>query len=252
MDDEKTLDDSVNNDELNEEETSENQTGDETENSEENANSEADKSEEKAGEEEEIPDYRPKKPEEKQTEKPKDVPFNTFLSEKKRRQAAERKLKELETGKAKKDNEASGEEDDDYDDLDDRIERKAKELISPLLSKQQETENARNFEKDFERNIVSKYPELKEKKDQFQEIAFNPSLVDKYPTLESIRQAFWPDVKPVDTKKTRTEAGSEGTSRGTETVDFAKVDSNPELYHKVMADPVLKGKYFAYLDSQGL
>lgn len=243
MEDEKTIDTSVNDVELNEEETSDEKTGD-TDDTVENDNSESEQTEDKETDKEDIPDYRPR-PETKK--KPDNVPFSVFLAEKKKRQEAERRLKEQDKTGDNKDEYGA-----DETDTEDLVERKVKEIVSPLMEKQLKAENVKHFEADFERNIASKFPDLKGKKDQFMEIAFNPSLVDKYPTLDSIRQAFWADAKPANVKKTKTEGGSQGTNKGTERVDFAKLGSNPELYRKVMADPEQKKKYFAYLDSQGL
>ena len=232
MEDEKTLDNSETNNEANEEETSEKETTNDEKTSEKQT-----QEEETSKDDEQVADYRPK-PEKKK--EPQNVPLAKYVAKKKELKKVQDKLKELESGGDNETNESS-------DDLDSKIVSKVKEAISPLLEEKQKTENLKNFEKDFEKSIASKYPKLAGKKKQFQEIAFNPNLVDEYPTLESIREAYFADAK-----KTKTEGGSKGTSKGSKTVDFKKASDDPELYKEIMDDPKLKKDYFAYLDSQGL
>lgn len=251
------LDDSVKNDEgedtpvTTEEETKDDESEEESE--EENNEDEDDKEPEpdKKDEEEKPKDYRPK------SEKPSAmVPVKKFMKVKKA------------YGDLKKEREEDG-EDLSTEDLDSLAEeynlepkalkklaktistmtlKEAQKIIAPLKAEKIEAENAKSFEADFEKTILSKYPQLASKKEQFKKIAFSPDLVNQYPTLEAIRKEFFADVTTKEKTKDSPEGGSQVSSK-TEQIDFANMTD--EQHARVLKDPELKKKYYKYQDEQG-
>jgi hypothetical protein len=125
--------------------------------------------------------------------------------------------------------------------------KEAEKKIAPILSKQQQVENEKRFDEDFERAIAKKYPELAGKKGQFKRIAFSPDFIH-LKTLEDIRKEFYPEITS-KTKDDTPEAGSNAAPKETETIDFSKMTEEQHL--RVLADPKLKAKYYAWQDAQG-
>lgn len=129
----------------------------------------------------------------------------------------------------------------------------ADERVAPILIEKMSKSNLEAFEQDFEQSIATKYPDLANKKETFKKIAFSKDFLH-LKSLDEIRQEFYPDVKPSEKqiKKETIEGGSKGGNKETETIDFSTLKENPELYERVMKDPVLKKKYYAYQDAQSL
>ncbi|MDQ5987380.1 MAG: hypothetical protein CSYNP_03120 [Syntrophus sp. SKADARSKE-3] len=130
----------------------------------------------------------------------------------------------------------------------------AEKKITPLLEKARREESEKAFEKDFKQNILSKYPELKSKKEHFKRIAFSPDFLH-LKTLEDIRKEYFDGYKPSDDggkkddKKDTVEGGSKGGAKGSETIDFANMTD--EQHSKVLADPKLKAEYYKWKDANG-
>lgn len=125
--------------------------------------------------------------------------------------------------------------------------------VKPIVSQKISSDNDRFFSDDFEQTIAKKYPELADKKDNFKRIAFSKDFMH-LKTLEDIRKEFYPNAKSTKEAAVKTEA-PEGGSKGTEgkeleSIDFGKMDE--ATHKKVLADPKLKAKYYAWQDKQGL
>lgn len=119
--------------------------------------------------------------------------------------------------------------------------------VRPVLREKQAADNDALFTKDFEKNIVSRYPELADKKEAFKAIAFSKDFLH-LKTLEDIRKEFFSSAKQV--KKETFERGSIGADNLPEDVDFAKMDD--ETHAKVLADPKLRKEYYAWQDQGGV
>lgn len=126
----------------------------------------------------------------------------------------------------------------------------ADERVRPIVVEKMTRRNEELFEKDFAAKISSKYPELEAKKEAIKKIAFSRDFLH-LKTLDDIRNEFFPNAKAVEkaVKKDSVEAGSVGGNKESETIDFASLQDNPELYKKVIANPQLRKKYYAWQDS---
>lgn len=127
------------------------------------------------------------------------------------------------------------------------------ERVKPIVSQKLSSDNERFFTEDFEKTIAAKYPELADKRETFKRIAFSKDFMH-LKTLEDVRKEFYPFAKSAKEAAVKTEA-PEGGSKGTEgkepeSVDFSKM--NEETHKRVLADPKLKAKYYAWQDKQGL
>lgn len=127
------------------------------------------------------------------------------------------------------------------------------ERVKPIVSQKLSSDNERFFTEDFEKTIASKYPELADKRETFKRIAFSKDFMH-LKTLEDVRKEFYPFAKTAKEAAVKTEA-PEGGSKGTEgkepeSVDFSKM--NEETHKRVLADPKLRAKYYAWQDKQGL
>lgn len=130
-------------------------------------------------------------------------------------------------------------------------EEKIKALNAKLDKMEMMGKSNKAFDEDFKKSIVSKYPDLKGKKDLFRKIAFSPDFLH-LKTLEDIRKEFFPHAKKAeskDIKKEELEKGSEGGKKGGKEIDFAKMDD--ETHMEVLKDPKLRKKYYEWADSQG-
>lgn len=247
--------DSVINEEA--EETAESTEEEAEEKSEEEAEEEKNEDEEEKDEEsdeEESSKYRPKS-----EEKPKDtVPLKTFLELKKDYKKLEKELGKDGEDLSTKDLESLAEE---YN-IEPKILKvivkaastmtlkEAQKMIAPLKAKEIEAENTKAFESDFEKSILSKYPHLASKKEQFKNIAFSPDFVH-LKNLEDIRKEFFADVEPQKKReKDSPEGGSRGAIKGDEEIDFDNMTE--EQHARVINDPNLRKKYYAHQDAQGL
>lgn len=126
----------------------------------------------------------------------------------------------------------------------------ADDRVRPIVAEKMTRRNEELFEKDFAAKVSSKYPELESKKEAFKKIAFSRDFLH-LKTLDDIRNEFFPNAKAVEkaVKKESPEAGSVGGNKETETIDFAKLHENPDLYKKVIADPKLRAKYYSWQES---
>ena len=127
--------------------------------------------------------------------------------------------------------------------------KKAQKIIAPIQAKAMEGENEKAFNADFEKTILSKYPHLASKKEQFKKIAFSPDFVHLN-NLEAIRKEFFADIEP---PKKKEKDAPEGGSRGSLKVEEIDFDNMTEEQHaRVLDDPVLRKKYYAHQDAKGL
>jgi len=122
--------------------------------------------------------------------------------------------------------------------------------VNPIVSEKITSDNETLFNADFERTIVSKYPELSGMKEKFKAIAFSKDFIHLQ-TLEDIRKEFFSTVQSqgVDTtKKETTEGGSTGASdKAGEEINF---EHPTDAQHaKILADPILREKYYDWQDS---
>jgi len=124
--------------------------------------------------------------------------------------------------------------------------REAEKKIAPILEKERVRESEKAFDKDFKANILSKHPELKEKRDAFKRIAFSPQFLH-LKTLDDIRKEFFAGYKPSQVKDT-VEGGSKGQSKISETIDFSRMTD--EQHSKVLADPVKRAEYYKWRETQ--
>jgi hypothetical protein len=128
--------------------------------------------------------------------------------------------------------------------------RVAEERVKPIVLEKMSRTNLEAFEKDFNKSIVAKYPELASKIDIFKKVAFSKEFLH-LKNLEEIKNEFFPDVKAPskEVKKETPEGGSIGGNKENEKVDFAKLKDNPEQYEKVLKDPVAREAYYSWLNS---
>lgn len=236
-----------------EEETKEESEQDKSEEKSEETNEGKEEEAETESEKEEEADYRPK------PEKSDDVvPIKKYVKIKKELQAL------------KKERESDG-EDLTTEDLDSLAEeynlepkalkklattissmtlKQAQKLIAPIQAKAMESENEKAFNTDFEKSIVSKYPHLASKKEQFKKIAFSPDFVH-LKNLEAIRKEFFAEIEAPKKKiNDNLEGGSKGVSKGDEEIDFANMTD--EQHARVLKNPTLRAKYYKFQDEQGL
>jgi hypothetical protein len=129
--------------------------------------------------------------------------------------------------------------------------RVAEERVKPLVQERVSIDNSKAFEADFQKNIASKYPELATQIEVFRNIAFSKDFIH-LKSLEAIKTEFYPNVKASqkEVKKESVEGGSQGAGKETERIEFATLKDNPKQYAKVMNDPVARGKYYEWQDSQ--
>jgi len=134
------------------------------------------------------------------------------------------------------------------------LEKKLAELEESnktLLQKEQRREQEKQFEKHFKDKIVTKYPDLKDKKSLFEQVWFSPTF-PHLKTLEDIKTEFFPHIKAAETpggvKKESLEPGNGGQSKGVKEIDFSKMTD--EQHMEVLKDKESKAKYYAWLDSQ--
>lgn len=195
--------------------------------------------------EEEVPDYRPKKPDySPETAK--------IIAQRKENQELKRRLKELEDSSLKT-NDTSLEE--LADDLGISVEavKKMQKAFSPntssveeklnaILERDRQIESERNFNTDFEKWAKSD-PDRMAKKDFYKTVAFNPEFLD-LKNFDQMERKFFPGSP----KRASIESGTASKTGATEKIDFQKMTDTQEA--KVLNDPKLRAKYYAWLDSK--
>lgn len=127
------------------------------------------------------------------------------------------------------------------------VEKMIKDIVTPVLSSKQTEQNDKNFENHFNNEIVKKFPHVAKNKEAVKILLFN----------EEFKDILWPDLinrffpAGTESKKTKEdiEGGSQGGNRG-ESIDFGKMTA--EQHKRVLADPDMRKKYYAWQDSKGL
>lgn len=120
--------------------------------------------------------------------------------------------------------------------------------IAPILQERQANAADSAFEQDFTKNILLKYPELADKKEDFKRFAFSPDFLH-LKTLEDIRKNYFNNTSTkVDIVKKETVEYGSAASVKTESIDFSKMTEEQHL--KVLKDPKAREKYFAWQEEQ--
>lgn len=123
------------------------------------------------------------------------------------------------------------------------VDSDASKIVLEAAKKIQQRELDEAFSKAFEEDVLSLYPELKDKKSAIKALALTEQYKDT--NLGDIAV----EVFNVAKKSSEDTSGAGGEKTEDLSVDFENM--TPEQEAEVMANPEAKKKYYAYLDGKG-